>query len=47
MKWYYQQAKILGRTRIKVQVHEKPQHLKVSVAIVVNGGTRKQNVENG
>ena len=34
MKWHGQQARIVGRTKIKVQVHEKPQHLKANVATV-------------
>ena len=41
MRWHYQQVKIVGRTKIKVLIHEQPQHLKADVATVVNGGTRK------
>ena len=47
MKWHYWQAGLAERTKIKVQVHKNPQHLRANVAIVANGGTRKQNVESG
>ena len=41
MKWLLQQAKTVLRTKIKVQIKEKPQGLKEDVATVVSTDIRK------
>ena len=41
MKWLFQQAKTALRTKIKVQIREKPPGLEAGVATVVNLAIRK------
>ena len=47
MRWCYQQAKAIQRTKVKVHIQREPQDLREEVATVVDGGIRMRSVESG